>query len=159
MNWDSISDIILGSALLSLAVFAFLGLYQLLARRSLKKVDRVILFMLIPLTLMLATYLLFDKVFILNTRPNGSGEPSFPSTHVLVTGTIFSIIALALPKYLHKSGALVFLDSLMLILLVLTCIGRVASNMHWLSDVIGGLIFSAIFAFIYYLTIKGDKHE
>ena len=159
MNWDAATDIILGAAFLSLAIFIVLGFYQLCTRRSIKKVDKTILFMLVPLLLMLVTYVLFDKIFILNTRPNGSGEPSFPSTHVMVVGTIFSIIAIALPKYLHGSKIYVLLDFIMAALLALVCTGRVLSNMHWLSDVIGGLAFGAVFGLIYYLILKGVKHE
>lgn len=158
MQWSKITDIILIAALAVLVVFALLGLYQWITRKSLKKVDQPLLAMLAPLSLMAIAYVVFDKFIILNTRPNGSGEPSFPSTHTMVTATIFLLAAIALPRYIKSKTALIVLDFLMLALTILICIGRVLANMHWVSDCIGGLIFAAIFAVIYYLIIRRSKH-
>ena len=158
MQWTKITDIILLTSFIILFVFVVLGLCQLFSRKSLKKVDRPLLAMPVPLTLMAITYFVFDKFFILNTRPNGSGEPSFPSTHTMVVATIFFCVAIILPRYIKSKSAYITLDILMLALLVLVCIGRVAANMHWISDVAGGLIFAAIFAAIYYLIIRRKKH-
>ena len=105
MQWDKISDIILISSLAVLAVFAILGLLQLFSRKSLKKVDPELTWMMFPLTLMAITYYIFDHFLIWNTRPNGSGEPSFPSTHAMVVATIFLLVAIALPKYVKSKIA------------------------------------------------------
>ena len=158
MQWDKISDIILISSLAVLAVFAILGLLQLFSRKSLKKVDPELTWMMLPLTLMAITYYIFDHFLIWNTRPNGSGEPSFPSTHVMVVATIFLLVAIALPKYVKSKIACFIVDILMLALAALVCIGRVAANMHWISDVVGGVAFAAIFAVIYYLIIRRYKN-
>lgn len=154
MQWDKITNIILISSIIILAVFAGLGLCQLIKRRSIKKVDKPLLAMFVPLILMAITYVIFDKFLILNTRPNGSGEPSFPSTHTMVVATIFLCTVIILPKYIKQKSARIIIDVLMLILLALVCVGRVLANMHWTSDVIGGLAFAAIFATIYYLIIR-----
>lgn len=151
MNWDKATDIILIANIASLAVFAIFGLCQWIKRKSIKKVDKELIFMLVPLILMAIVYFVFDKFLIWNTRPDGSGEPSFPSTHVMVVATIFLLIALVLPRYIKSKAACALLDLMMLIFIVLTCVGRVLANKHWTSDVIGALIFSVIFALIYYL--------
>ena len=158
MQWDKISDIILISSLVILAVFAVLGLIQLIQRKSLWKVDRALLAFIPPLVLMAITYFVFYKFIVLNVRPNGSGEPSFPSTHVMVVATIFFISFFAIPKYVKSNVARTIIFLMMLILLGLVCAGRILSNMHWLSDVIGALIFSAIFTLIYYF-ISRDKDK
>ena len=158
MQWSKITDIILIASVAVLAVFTILGLCQWIKRKSLKKVDKPLLSMLVPLILMAATYFIFDKFLILNTRPNGSGEPSFPSTHTMVVATIFLCVALILPRYIKSKVAVITLDILMLALTILVCIGRVAANMHWISDVAGGLIFAVIFAVIYYLIIRRYKN-
>lgn len=158
MQWSKITDIILIASVAILGVFAILGLCQWVKRKSLKKVDKPLLAMLVPLILMAATYIIFDKFLVLNTRPNGSGEPSFPSTHTMVVAAIFLCIALILPRYIKSKAAIITLDILMLALTVLVCIGRVAANMHWVSDVAGGLIFAIIFAAIYYLIIRRHKN-
>ncbi len=159
MQWEKITDIILITAIAILGVFAILGLVEWIKRKSLKKVDKQLLGMLPSLVLMAATYFIFDKIFILNTRPNGSGEPSFPSTHAMVATTIFFITMLALPKYIKNRPLRIILDFVMAILIVLISIGRVAANMHWASDVIGGLIFAGLFAGLYFLIIKHKKKE
>lgn len=159
MHWDLATNIILAAALATLAIFAFLALFQWVRRKSLKKVDRPLLLMLVPLLLMVLTYFIFDKILILNTRPDGSGEPSFPSTHVMVVATIFYLIAIILPNYVKSKIACILLDVLMFALTILVSVGRVFANKHWPSDVFGALIFAAIFALVYYLTLRRTKHE
>ena len=154
MNWDQATNVILCASFAVLAVFVILGLYQWIKQRSLKKVDRELLWAPLPLALMAAVYVIFDKFIVLNVRPNGSGESSFPSTHVMVVATIFFLTFLILPKYIHKKSARIALEIAMLILLFLVCIGRVLSDMHWPIDVVGGLVFAFIFTEIYYLIIK-----
>lgn len=158
MNWELATNIILGSAILALGIFMILGLYQWITQKSLKKVDRTILCMIIPLILMVFVYLLCDKVlprFIdMPTRPDGSGEPSFPSTHVMVTATIFCLIAYALPHYLHSYTLRIIIWVLMVVLVGLCATGRVVAGKHSLVDVLGGLAFAAIFTVIYALIIK-----
>lgn len=158
MQWSKITDIILVAALAVFAVFAILGLYQWIKRKSLKKVDKPLLLSLIPLSLMAITFIVFEKFIILNTRPNGSGEPSFPSTHAMVVATIFLLTAIILPNYIKSKTARVIMDIVMLLFIILVSVGRVLANMHWVSDVVGGLIFAAIFAVIYYLILRRAKH-
>lgn len=159
MEWEKITDVILIAALAILGVFAILGLVEWIRRKSLKKVDKQLLGMIPSLALMAAAYFVFDKIFILNTRPNGSGEPSFPSTHAMVTATIFLMTMLALPKYIKNKPLCIILDIVMFALIILVSIGRIAANKHWVSDVIGGLIFAAIFAGVYLFIIKHKKKE
>lgn len=158
MQWSKITDIILVAALAVFAVFAILGLCQWIKRKSLKKVDKPLLLSLIPLSLMAATFIIFEKFLILNTRPNGSGEPSFPSTHTMVVATIFLLTTIILPNYIKSKTARVIMDIVMLLFIILVSVGRVLANMHWVSDVVGGLIFAAIFTVIYYLILRRAKH-
>ena len=161
MEWEKITNITLLTSFAVLAVFVFLGLYQWITRNSLKKVDKRILAMPIPLILMAITYFVFDNIWILNTRPDGSGEPSFPSTHVMVVATIMFIATLNLNKYVKQKTLNVILEILMVVLVSLTCVGRVLANKHWISDVLGALAFAFIFSEVYYLIIKkrSKKHE
>ncbi len=158
MQWSKITDIILAASLAVLGVFVILGLHQWIQRKSLKKVDKPLLAMFVPLILMAITYIVFDKFLVLNTRPNGSGEPSFPSTHTMVVATIFLCVATILPRYIKSKAAVITLDILMFALTILVCFGRVLADMHWISDVAGGLIFAIIFAVIYYLIIRRYKN-
>ena len=157
MQWDLITNIILIISIVTLAVFACLGLYQWNSKKSIKKVDKELLWMPLPLALMAAVYLIFDKLLVINTRPNGSGESSFPSTHVMVVATIFFLVTLILPKYVKSRKMRIAIEILMFIFISLTCIGRVLGNFHWPADVIGGIVFAFIFSEIYYQIIKKKK--
>ena len=157
MEWDKITDIILIASFGVLAALAGLGLYQWITRKSIKKVDRTLLAMIIPLALMAVTYLFFDKVVVVNTRPNGSGEASFPSTHTMIVATIFLMTILALPKYVKSKPLYITLDAIMVLLIILTSLGRIFSNMHWPTDVAAGLGFAVAFVAIYYMIIRERK--
>jgi len=157
MNWDLITNIILAAAIAVLAVFVILALCQWVKRKSFTKIDSELRWAFVPVILMAATYVIFDHFLIWNTRPNGSGEPSFPSSHVMLVATVFALTAIVLPRYIQSKAALITLDILMLILTVLVSVGRVLANMHWASDVLGALAFAAIFALIYYLIISSLK--
>lgn len=159
MQWELITNVILITSIITLAVFVFLGLYQWISRKSIKKVDRQLLWMPVPLILMVITYLLFQYVFVLNTRPNGSGESSFPSTHVMVVATIFFIAMMILPKYVKSKPIRIILDVLMVVMISLTSVGRVAADMHWVLDVIGAVVFAFIFTEVYYLIIHRKKKK
>ena len=158
MNWGNITDIILIASIAVLAVFALLGLIELIRRKSIKKVDKSLLAMIPPLILMSANYFIFDKIWILNTRPDGSGEPSFPSTHTMIVATIFLMTIIALPKYIKNKPLRIILDIVMLSFIAVVPVGRVLANKHWVSDVVAGLIVAAIFAVVYYLITRSHEN-
>ena len=159
MNWDKITDIMVYAAIATVGIFAIMGLYQWITRKSLKKVDKAIWFLLVPLALMIIVYFLFDHVFIWNTRPDGSGEPSFPSTHTMIAATVFFCTAVILPRYIKQKPLVACLDLAMLVFVVLVPVGRILANKHWASDCVGGLIFAAIFAGIYILLVAKFADE
>ncbi|MBQ9018637.1 phosphatase PAP2 family protein [Candidatus Saccharibacteria bacterium] len=160
MQWEKVTDIILITSLAVLAVFACLGLYQWITRKSLKKVDRTLLAFIPTMLLLVAIYIIFDKFIILSTRPDGSGKPSFPSSHTMAVATIFFCTMLALPRYVKKRSLRVLLDVVMAILISLTATGRVLSNKHWPTDVICGLVFAIVLSGIYGLIShkRSKKH-
>ena len=162
MQWELITNIILILALITLGAFAILGLIQWIKRKSFKKVDKQLRWFPLPLALMAVTYALFDKLLpkffdFLPTRPNGTGEPCFPSTHVMIVATIFFVTIIILPKYIKNKTIRVILEILMAVGVSLTCVGRVMANLHWPLDVIAGVIFAFIFAEIYFQVIKNRK--
>ena len=156
MQWELITNIILVISIITLGIFVALGVYQWISRQSIKKVDKQLLFFPLPLALMAIVYFIFE-LFPINVRPNGSGESSFPSTHVMVVATIFFLTTLILPKYIKSKTTRILLEIAMFIGISLTCIGRVLSDMHWPIDVMGGVIFAFIFSEIYYQAIKKKK--
>lgn len=163
MEWTKITDIILIASIVILGLFAILGLIQWISCKSLKKVDKQILWMILPMVLMAIVYLVCDKFLtpdkfsFMPTRPDGSGEPSFPSTHVMVVTTIFFCVSAALPKYIKSKPALIILDIVMFGLASLVATGRILSNKHSYVDVIGAVVFAFIFYEIYYFCTHRKK--
>ena len=155
--WELITNIILVISILTLAIFAGLGLYQWIMRKDIKKVDRDIRWMPLPMVLMVIVYLIFDKLVIVTTRPDGSGEPGFPSTHVMVVTTIFFIVTIILPHYVKNRIALIILELLMVVGISLTCTGRILSDKHSIIDVLGAIAFAFIFSEVYYQAIKRSR--
>ena len=154
MNWDKATDIMVYTAIATVGIFAIMAIYQWITRKSFKKIDKALLALIVPLVLLVIVYFLFDHVFIWNTRPDGSGEPSFPSTHTMITATVFFCTAILLPRYIKQKPVVAFLDLVMLAFVILVPVGRVFANKHWISDCIGGIIFALCFAIIYYFTVK-----
>ena len=159
MQWELITNIILILSFVVLGVFVILAIYQWITRKSFMKIDRRLRWMPLPLVLMAITYFVFDKLVVLNTRPNGSGEPSFPSTHAMIVTTIFFMAIIALPKYIKSRAICIILDAIMLVLIALTCTGRVLSGMHWPLDVFGAIGFALIFSEIYLIAFKTKRKK
>ena len=163
--WDKVGDVLLILVLAAVAGFALAGLTQLIKRKSLKKVDSEILAMIPSLVLMVAIYFVFEKVWILNYRPvmvNGVAEPSFPSTHTLVAVTVLGMIMLALPKYIKEKKTRTLIDVALLIVMAVMAFSRVASGMHWATDVLGGIVFGIDLVLVYggaLRVIKERRHE
>jgi len=155
-TWSIITDILLTIAILVLGVFAFLGLIQWIQRKNIMKVDKELLFMLPSLVLMLVIYVVFMKVWIINYRPiliDGIAEPSFPSSHTMATTTILLMAIKALPKYIENKRVRIILSIAMVVVIFAVAFGRVASGMHWFTDVLGGVIFGWVLSSLYQLLL------
>lgn len=162
---DKISDVLLIAMLAIVAGFALSGLVQLIKRNKLKKVDSEILAMVPSLLLLVAVYFVFEKIWVLNYRPiliNGIAEPSFPSTHTLIAVTVLGMTMMALPKYIKNRKQRILIDVLALIAMAAMAFLRVASGMHWMTDVLGGVIFGIDLVLVYggaLRIIKERRHE
>ena len=147
--WYSASQILGYLAILLAAVFAGIGAVQLIQRKSLAKVDKKLLAAGIIYICVIIAYILFDKV-VVNCRPvimpdETAPEPSYPSTHAMIGCVSYGIGAILLPEYLKNRKLAAVVRPLCWILAGLTVIFRLLSGVHWLTDIIGGVIISAFF--------------
>ncbi len=160
------SDILLYLSIFSFVVLVGLGVYQLVTRKSFKKVDKDIYFIGGLAVLMVILWLFFDKVAIINYRPINMGdklESSYPSTHVLVT-TFLTLSTFNLyGKYVNKNLVKVVEIVAAMFIIMFVCVGRIASGMHYFTDVIGGLLLGLGLYFTYetlkYLFLNENKEE
>ena len=150
-------------AILVLCVFALIGFLQLLRRRSLKKVDREILAMGGLFIVTLAVYVFFEKV-VINCRPiimpGESGfEPSFPSSHTVMSIVILGSAALVLKKYVPSPALCTLLRiACVLLILVMVCC-RFLSGCHWFTDILGGVLVSLALLFLFSAVIDNNGNQ
>ncbi len=150
-------------AILVLCVFALIGFLQLLRRRSLKKVDREILAMGGLFIVTLVIYVFFEKV-VINCRPiimpGESGfEPSFPSSHTVMSIVILGSAALVLKKYVPSPALCTLLRiACVLLILVMVCC-RFLSGCHWFTDILGGVLVSLALLFLFSAVIDNNGNQ
>ena len=124
--------------------FAILGLIQLIKRKSLLRVDRSILALGVFYIIVIAVYLFFEIV-VINYRPvliEGCLEASYPSsTTMLVTCVMPSAAMQAKERIKNKAlrqGVIIVIIAFIAFMVV----GRLLSGVHWITDIIGGALFS-----------------
>lgn len=147
MGWYKLTEVLGILAILVAAAFGVLGLLQLITRKSLFKVDAQILTAGVLYLVVILLYVLFEKA-IVNYRPiimPGETEPeaSFPSSHTMLTFVVMGSVTVLLKKYIQNPTLLFVLRTVCGVILVLTVIGRLVSGVHWLTDILGGVILSA----------------
>ena len=143
------------AAVLAAGSFAVLGLYQLIKRKSIKKVDLNILTLGVLFIVTIIIYVFFEKVAV-NYRPvilPGETEPeaSFPSSHTVLICVVMGSINYQLRHYGYiDNEPLTKLTTKACTLIALfTVIGRAFSGVHWFTDVVGGVLISAALLALY----------
>lgn len=142
-------------AILVAFFYAVLGLVQWIKRKSILKVDKSVLMLGAYYMVLIAVYLLFEFV-VINYRPvllQGYLEASYPSSTTLLIASIMptSIIELRTRTKARLKNVLTILIALFTALMI---IGRTLSGVHWLSDIIGGVLISTGLVFGYSFLIK-----
>ncbi len=137
------------------AVFAFaaVGIMQLIRRKSLLKVDRYLLGLGVLYIAVLILYVAFEKIPI-NFRPmivpgETELETSYPSSHTFAFCSI-CLSAVYVFKYLvAKAGVRRILNICAIALMVVGVLSRFLSGVHWLTDIVGGILFSVTMVSLY----------
>ena len=124
--------------------FAIFGLIQLIKRKSLLRVDRSILALGVFYIIVVAVYIFFEIV-VINYRPvliEGWLEASYPSsTTMLVTCVMPSAAMQAKERIKNKAlrqGVIIIIIAFIAFMVV----ARLLSGVHWITDIIGGALFS-----------------
>ena len=150
-----ITEILGYLALLVVGVYGLIGLYQLIKRKSLKKVDKEIIILGIFYVVVICIYVLFEKV-VINYRPvilDGILEASFPSSHTLLAICVCGSGIIVNNKIFNDYKYINIINKCLIVLLILIVIGRLISGVHWLSDIFGGVIIACtlLYTFNYFI--------
>ncbi len=149
-NSDSstLSNLLFYATFLIVLGAIILGVYQLIKKKSIKKVDKEIIIFGVGIVIAAIFWLLFDKVVKINVRPIDASEGSFPSTHVLITTYFILMGRLLLIKF--KDEKAIKISSLFLVVIYIAAMAilRVSAGKHYITDVIGGVILGLAFYFI-----------
>ncbi len=160
--WYKLTQALGYLAILLAAVFALLGLIQLIRRKSLFKVDKKLLMLGLVYILLMLLYVLFEKVPF-NYRPvilDEGLEPSYPSTHTLLILTVFGTAISLLSDYIKNAKLLLVVRILAFIIMALTITGRLVCGIHWFTDIVGGVLLSLFLISLYQeLTLFTKKEQ
>ena len=131
--------------------FAILGLIQWIRRKQLVKVDRDILALGGFYLVVTAAYLFFEQ-FVVNYRPvlvNGVLEASYPSSTTLLVLTIMPTAMMQLYPRIRRPALRRCVMILIASFTGFMVIGRLLSGVHWVTDIIGGILLSGSLVMLY----------
>lgn len=164
-KWYLITQVLGVFALFVAAGFGVLGLGQLIKRQNIAKVDFEILSLGGLYLVTIGLYLLFEMV-VVNYRPiimpdHQRAEASFPSSHTVLICIVMGSAVILAGKYLKNRSLRLGLQVLCVVIAVVTFVGRLLSGVHWLTDILGGILLSgallsAYLAVLSLYTKRGD---
>ncbi len=153
-----ITEILGYLALLIVVGYGLIGVYQLIKRKSLKKVDKEIIVLGIFYVIVICLYVIFEKV-IINYRPvllENVLEASFPSSHTLLAIFVCGSGVLINNKLFKDFEYKKIINIVFIVLLCLIVIGRLISGVHWLSDIVGGVLIAGTLLYIFNYIINKE---
>ncbi len=150
---DTLSDIAMYLSFLVVVAFAFIGVMQLIKGKSLSKVDKAIIGLGILYVIVAVLYVAFDKIPI-NYRPilqpgETEIETSFPSTHTLVICTVLGSGIVAAKRLFKNEMMVRVLKIAFIAIMAIGVCARLFAGVHWLTDIVAGLLFSVTLVSLY----------
>lgn len=125
--------------------FGILGLVQWIKRKSILKTDSSILLLGVFYIVVGAVYLFFESV-VVNYRPvliGGNLEASYPSSTTMLVTCVMPTAMLQLKERIKNRIVKKLIFTAIGLFVAFMVIGRLMSGVHWITDIIGGGIFSA----------------
>lgn len=144
---------------LLVGLYALLGLKELIEKKKISKVNRNILLLGSFYVLVLVVYIFFEKV-IINYRPvleNGVLEASYPSSHTILSICVCVSSMLVSKKIFHNVQNVKLLNISSLVLMIAIVLTRTLSGVHWLTDIIGGILISITLCFLFKTSLEAPK--
>lgn len=154
--WYQVTEIGGMSLLAIIGYFLLCGLQQWYKRKEISLVDKKIVYLGFLYVVSAVAYLFFEKV-IINSRPilvDQQLEASYPSSHTFLT-----IVVLLSTFYIWSEGSKLkrILSYLCILGMFGMVVGRVLSGVHWISDILGGILLGLSFVLFYVAASKGNE--
>lgn len=133
------------------AGFTLLGLAQWIRRRHFLQIDFSLLVLGGFYLAVLAAYICFE-LFVINYRPvliDGIPEASYPSSTTMLALCVMPTAALQLNGRIRCRPLRCVVSVCILAFTVFMVLGRLLSGVHWLSDIIGGILLSGSLVSLY----------
>lgn len=124
--------------------FAIVGLVQWIKRKHILKVDYSILVLGGYYIIVLAVYLFFEEV-VVNYRPvliSGYLEASYPSSTTLLVLCVMPTANMQLNNRIKNHNLRRIVSCAIKVFTAFMVIGRLLSGVHWLTDIVGGVLLS-----------------
>lgn len=131
--------------------FAILGLSQWIRRRSLRKVDRDLLLLGGFYGLVLLMYVLFEGLEI-NYRPmliEGILEASYPSSTTMLVLCVMLTAVMQADMRIQNPKRKMVVTWAVRAFTAFMVVGRLILGVHWLTDIIGGMLLSGGLVMLY----------
>ena len=139
--------------------FTVLGLVQWIKRKSIFRVDYSILMLGVFYIAVIASYLFFEFV-VINFRPtliNGYLEASYPSSTTMIVITVMTTAIMQFRERIKNDLLRRILITIIVAFIAFMLIFRIASGVHWISDIIGGVLLSVSLVFGYRFLLEFKK--
>ncbi|MBE6861738.1 MAG: phosphatase PAP2 family protein [Ruminococcus sp.] len=131
--------------------FGGVGFAQLIKRRSILKVDSDIIILGIYYIAVIFGYLIFEMLPV-NYRPiliDGRMEASYPSSTTLLVLSVMPTVSFQINRRIKNTFIRRLINASVLLFMLFMVIGRTVSGVHWLTDIVGSIIFSSGLYLIY----------
>ncbi len=142
--WYDFSQALGYASFAIIAFYGLTGLTQWIKRKNMLKVDSDILALGVFYLIVLAFYFIFSKTSI-NMRPvilDGELKPSYPSSHVMMAVSVYGSALLRIFRSILPKRVKTPLAIALALLMVLLIGSRLLSGVHWLTDILGGIMLS-----------------
>ena len=136
--------------------FGVLGLVQLALRKSIFKVDGSILALGVFYFTVIAVYVFFEFA-VINYRPvliEGRLEASYPSSTTMLVTCVMPTAIMQFNERIKNPALRRGIVWLCVAFIAFMVIGRLISGVHWISDIIGGALFSIGVVIAYGYAVK-----
>ena len=160
--WYSISKFFGILVILTAVMFGLLGLIELIRRKNLWSVDMNYISLGFFYVVVAIVYFFFEIVAV-NYRPVMTGdvlEASYPSTHTMLAICVMGSAMLQSGRLIRDTNKRFIFNFAAFFIAFMTVLARAMSGVHWITDIIGGLLLSFGMVLMYkstYIRIEAMK--